>query len=302
MDIRFCWWNVALSPNATKTATKEEVEKMILLLDKYLVQLLSNMEIDFLALGEINPQLFDYINSNLKETHFEVIDGMVKIETSRFNECFIYNTKKLLLVEHEPITGQKRERGKHKVAQKLVFKTVINEEESHLINVLTSHWPSGMNDYAASPNKHQLALLLRDEVDLICEQEPDAKIVLMGDYNEEPHSPVIQEHLRASRDVRLVEAKSRLLYNPLWKSMSNMQWNNDCAGSYFYSGGDVNQWLTFDQIIISKALLVGKEWQYKHDCQNITELSGLVELVRNRDEKFDHLPVFCHLQKVHEHG
>ena len=234
-------------------------------------------------------------------TDYVVLSGIEKIKRSQFNECFIFNKKTVSILQREPLTARKGDDGVAKLAQKLVLTVNNGDDEPSIFYLFVSHWPSQPRTEKDGSIRHLLGVHLRTQIDNVFDKSvPDTHVVLMGDYNEEPYAQTIHEQLRCSRDVELVKKKKRLLYNPLWKYMSNMDWDANCAGTYYYSSGDVTKWHTFDQIMISKSLLEGKRWNFQHERSLLFNLPDLISAVQNKNSNYDHLPIFCFLkEKIH---
>lgn len=105
---------------------------------------------------------------------------------------------------------------------------LLNEEKIH---VLVNHWPSRRDGAEGTAYKRIIAAKKnRELVETIREQDPEAKIVIMGDFNDDPNSESVKEHL-VQQD----------LYNPMEKLHTRYR------GSLSYR----SQWNNFDQIILS---------------------------------------------------
>lgn len=112
------------------------------------------------------------------------------------------------------------------------------------VSFIVNHWPSRRSGTKASaPLRNAAAELNRYIVDSILKVNPNAKIVVMGDLNDDPDNDSVLKYLRASgkRD----KLKPGDLYNTMWDHYKNG------VGSLAYRG----QWNLFDQIIISQGLL-----------------------------------------------
>lgn len=102
--------------------------------------------------------------------------------------------------------------------------------EGESVHILVNHWPSrraGTEETAF--RRMQVAKRVREIIALISSEEPDARIIIMGDFNDDPKSESIK-HL-VSND----------LYNPMELLLTNED------GSASYRG----EWNLFDQIILS---------------------------------------------------
>ncbi len=110
----------------------------------------------------------------------------------------------------------------------LWVKGVLNTEE---VNILVNHWPSRRNGAELTAYKRIAAAEKnREIIDKITLEKTDAKIIIMGDFNDDPYNESIKKHL-VKND----------LFNPMEKLLTRYQ------GSLNYR----SQWNLFDQIIFS---------------------------------------------------
>jgi hypothetical protein len=115
-------------------------------------------------------------------------------------------------------------------------------------NVVLNHWPSRSFDASwTEPKRMAAAKVARHIVDSLRTQNPLARIVVMGDFNDPPESRSVKEVLGSSFDRQQVQRSGgRLLYN-CWNDTSS-------PGSYHYK----NHWERIDQMLVSGSLLDGK--------------------------------------------
>ncbi len=107
-----------------------------------------------------------------------------------------------------------------------------------------NHWPSRRGGYAGSAGKRNfVASLLRSKCDSITGADPDAKIIIMGDFNDEPDQESILHILDAKCDTSNLEKDD--LVNLMCTGKKNF------PGTIRYKG----QWSIFDQFIVSASLL-----------------------------------------------
>ncbi|NLO70588.1 MAG: endonuclease/exonuclease/phosphatase family protein [Porphyromonadaceae bacterium] len=124
--------------------------------------------------------------------------------------------------------------------QLLVSGYLLNEK----IHVIVGHWPSRWGgETASSPRREAAAALSKHIADSIYRQEPKAKIIIMGDFNDDPANVSVAKVLDAKRNREDVPKQG--LYNPMWRI------HDSGVGSLAYN----NQWNLFDQIIISEPFL-----------------------------------------------
>jgi hypothetical protein len=112
------------------------------------------------------------------------------------------------------------------------------------LHVFVNHWPSRRGgEEASAPNRALAAGVARTKIDSILKVQPDAKIMVMGDLNDDPLSPSVVKVLNASSDIP--KLKKDQLYNP-WTD-----YYKKGIGTLAYN----DAWNLFDQIIISQPFL-----------------------------------------------
>lgn len=111
-------------------------------------------------------------------------------------------------------------------------------------HVFVNHWPSRRGgEQASAPGRALAASIARAHIDSIFKSDPDAKIVLMGDLNDDPVSPSVAKVLGAKTDTAQVKRSD--LYNPWY------DYYKEGIGTLAYN----DAWNLFDQIIISQSFL-----------------------------------------------
>ena len=122
----------------------------------------------------------------------------------------------------------------------LVVSGMLDGEKIHLI---VNHWPSRSGGEKRSRSKRiKAAKLNRQIIDSIFSDDPYAKIITMGDLNDDPSNTSVKDHLNAKRKTSELGIKE--LYNPM----------EDLAKQGYGSLAYRDSWNLFDQIIISTEL------------------------------------------------
>ena len=122
----------------------------------------------------------------------------------------------------------------------LVVSGMLDGEKIHLI---VNHWPSRSGGEKRSRSKRiKAAKLNRQIIDSIFSDDPYAKIITMGDLNDDPSNTSVKDHLNAKRKANNLAIKE--LYNPM----------EDLAKQGYGSLAYRDSWNLFDQIIISTEL------------------------------------------------
>lgn len=127
--------------------------------------------------------------------------------------------------------------------QLLVSGTLAGEK----VHVIVNHWPSRLGGEKASrPRREAAAALTRHIADSLLLADPESKVIIMGDLNDDPNNVSCKDVIGAVKKQEDVQPGG--YFNTMW------QLYDKGIGSLAYQG----QWNLFDQIIIS-ANLVGKD-------------------------------------------
>jgi hypothetical protein len=112
------------------------------------------------------------------------------------------------------------------------------------IHVFVNHWPSRSGGEERSiPARAAAAMVCKKRVDSLTAINPSAKIIVMGDLNDDPISPSVTKVLQAKGNVNDVKAPG--LFNP-WVDMYKKG-----IGTLAYQ----DSWGLFDQILLSAGWL-----------------------------------------------
>ncbi len=124
--------------------------------------------------------------------------------------------------------------------------------DGDLIHVIVNHWPSRSGGEARSRKKRMdAASLTMKIIDSLQSIDPYAKIITMGDLNDDPTSPSVKKVLKASGKKEKVTGK--MIYNPMEPMFKKG------IGTLAYRDG----WNLFDQILITAPLLEDDYTSYR---------------------------------------
>jgi len=293
--LTFAWWNTSLSP-AGKSRADEALRKTVENIVKYFID---GIGVDCFALGEITSNDLKDLKRACKSIYYDYLDGTGRINQSYYDTGIIYNLRRLQRIDTRLIFDT----GRHqtlKIAYRVDFRIINTKEPLHLF---ISHWPSRMikeNDEI----RKRLGERLRSHISEINEASATVpKIILMGDYNDEPFDDSICLRLFSSRDRSLVQKKKDLLYNPFWRLLGESRpfgdenKYNSFAGTYYYKSRLETRWRTFDQVIVSASLLDYEDWHLDERCVKIWSESPLNDLIGKSNKMFDHFPIICVLKR-----
>ncbi len=112
------------------------------------------------------------------------------------------------------------------------------------LHVMVNHWPSRVGGEAASqPLRNLAASICKNISDSLINADPNAKIVIMGDLNDDPSSPSVRQVLNAKAKKEQVEPGG--MFNTMY------DFYKKGIGTLAYQ----DAWSLFDQIIISHGLV-----------------------------------------------
>lgn len=121
------------------------------------------------------------------------------------------------------------------------FLTVQGKLAGDDVTFIVCHWPSRA---AVSYYRERAGKQVRMLKDSISKANPEMKIIVMGDMNDDPFSPSMAKALGAKREMKDVGKSD--LYNPWWNVLAK-----DGRGTLMYDG----KWNLFDQIVMTPNLL-----------------------------------------------
>ena len=134
------------------------------------------------------------------------------------------------------------------------------------MHVFVNHWPSRSGGEERSiPARAAAASVVKLRVDSITALNPMAKILIMGDLNDDPISPSVMKVLNAKGSENKVVTPG--LFNP-WMDMYKKG-----IGTLAYQ----DAWGLFDQIIVSSGFLPKKQTGYFFQKASIFNKDFLVQ-------------------------
>jgi len=124
-------------------------------------------------------------------------------------------------------------------------------ERMDTLHLFFNHWPSRYGGYPETKGLRKLtAETLRREVDQIVQQYRDPKIIITGDFNDQPSDDNLLETLHAVASGK-TERKDQLIN-------LSFPWEDRETGTVKYQ----SQWQVYDQVIVSENLISGEGLLY----------------------------------------
>lgn len=177
--------------------------------------------------------LFDLTNSkHLKEHRYQFIHFDSPDERG-IDTALLYRENHFTVLESEAIPLYiDNTNGKRDYTRDILY--VKGVLENNVVHILVNHWPSRRPGFDKTVYKRKAAAVKnRKIISNILLEDPDAKIIVMGDFNDNPTSE------------SMVILKDTDFYNPMGLLLTKE------TGTLNYRG----EWNLFDQIIISNNFL-----------------------------------------------
>ena len=131
-------------------------------------------------------------------------------------------------------------------------------DNTDTVNFIVNHWPSKRGGEARSlPLRIAAAQLTRSIVDSLFAINPNANIVIMGDFNDNPNAKSFSQALKPVNKIK--DVKPGDIFNPMAALYQKG------LGSYAYQ----DSWDMLDQIIISANLVLAPQNNYKYALTQI---------------------------------
>lgn len=219
----------------------DRLSEVILAIDKQGPLLIGMVEIEN---GYVIDQLLDhqrFRNINYNFAHFESPDER------GIDVALIYDEDHFTVLEAEPLRVSLPENDKTRDI--LYVKGLVTGDERPL-HVFVNHWPSRREgEKKSEPKRITAAKTVRSKIDYIQELHEEARILVMGDFNDYPNSKSIKKYLKAIDHHNISEEE---LFNLAARL------DKDDQGSYNYRG----DWGMMDQMMVSKPMLSKNEASY----------------------------------------
>lgn len=294
VGLSLVWWNTSLSPPTTKTSITNKFKMpksdRLLCCGKVIQQFMS-LNYDFICLGEVATEDIDNLALQLgiEESSYTFVSGYEKRGNMIFDTCILFNKE----YEFNSLSQSRNliySSAGRKVKTGQRFEFYIPSIKEVLVLYL-SHWPSQQTADDALYNCIAQDLRSAINSDLLVRNS----VILLGDYNVEPHHPSIMKGLQTSREKDLVIYRKNLLYNPCWKFLTMSQYGvgNSLHGThYLRKTGLFNSWHVIDQILVSSSFL-GKKWNFS---------DSLVEIIDTNTQSdnpiSDHLAISMFIERA----
>lgn len=277
--MRLVFWNCGVaSPKGRRSAPRAEAAVGVI---KDLVRarpaIIALCETD----AELVHALIAALDLKSHRYHQRILDDAVK-GGSRWDLSVLYDQQQVRLRGDRPIFS--RNDGRKLRAGYGLEVDALQKDLS--FELFLAHWP-GRLMATETESRRCCAEALWKEIEMRIRD--DERVVVLGDFNEEPHDDSICKHLRASRDPVVVSwYRTQRLYNPSWWLASPSlggAWE-EFGTMYYKKSGLGTRWHTLDQA------LTCHQW-LDREARWAPQLKALrsAALVIGDKGVFDHAPI-----------
>ena len=140
------------------------------------------------------------------------------------------------------------------------------------LTIYVNHWKSRWGPKGASTRTRlRQARAIRKDVDAVLKADPAARVLVVGDFNDDCNGSNMCDVLRVSTNKSAVLESDRggLLYNVHGERPAHT------PGTSYYRQNRV--WNTFDTINVSRSLLTGNGWTLKPDSVEVFRTPDMVD-------------------------
>lgn len=246
-------------PEAKKQWNSERLERKFYNLARVIRSINEGKAPDILGICEVEHEylLDSLVNKFLDDKNYLTISPEAPDERG-IQTGIIYNSDLLKLLGNT-VDTVKLEKNIH---TRVILGAEFLMNNRDTIFVFVNHWPSRRGGESESePRRIKAAETLRNRIEKVLSQNSSTKIIVMGDFNDEPTNnsilnflkarPIICDSLEMINQITFKEDNSDL-FNLAYKTFSQGE------GSYKHQ----DDWNMLDQIIVSKELIIGSRVRY----------------------------------------
>lgn len=240
-------------PDSKKEWTTDKYEKKLFNLSRVIRSMNNEKGPDILGVCEVENKkvLIDLTDKYLPELKFEIAH-LESPDNRGIDVALLYKKIKFKInfVKGDTV---KLEDG---YPTRLILFASLKTKNNDTLNLFVNHWPSRRGGETASEkNRIAAAKVLRNNIDSLFLINQKSKIIIIGDFNDEPNNISITNYLNAKPFD--CENKSDSLEENNLLNLSYQTFLNG-EGTYKYR----NEWNQLDQMIISKSLIDNSVFYY----------------------------------------
>ncbi|WP_340642593.1 endonuclease/exonuclease/phosphatase family protein [Photobacterium damselae] len=297
-NLRFGWWNVALSPAAAQATSKANHANYTTLCT-HIETMMKEQSCDFLALCEVSSDDVKHLSVSLELEGITLLDLTEKVGRTRFDMAVIYNNNKINVRHKHSLS--KFMTGNTVKAGQLV--EVENLDDSKIIHVYLCHWASRLSGEGEDKRIAAADIVYNSASSLM---ECDADVIVMGDFNDNPFDISLNRHLKANRCHDAVKKYPKeFFYNPFWRSVvSDYKYSHATTNETYRSGSHKFKqfsgtiWHSYDQIMVSGSFLSNNYWHLNEHRTQVVTIEAILSHFDDRNHFIDHLPIICEITRA----
>jgi len=249
-------------PSGSNAWTQERLNQKLYNLSRVIKAMNDSRGPDILGVCEVEHQsLLDTLTRVYLNDKYYKVAYLESPDNRGIDNGLIYNADKFSLVSIKGDTVRLSDG----YPTRLVLEVTLELRNSfgladNKITFFENHWPSRRGgEEESEKNRVAAAETAKRAVDSLLKINPEARIVLMGDFNDEPANASIIGTLGAAplecSEGEKINDKSPVLFNAAYNKFK------DGEGSYKYR----DDWNMLDQIIVSKVFLTDEHFKYLCD-------------------------------------
>lgn len=156
--------------------------------------------------------------------------------------AMLFNPRYFSVLNARPVTVPLYTIGMMRPTRSILYVTGVLAGDT--VHIMVNHWPSKSGGEAATaPGRRLAATVVRGMVDSISTAVAGARVIIMGDLNDNPDAPSVLEDMKAKEDAKFVGVSD--IYNP-WIRMYKKG-----LGTENYRG----EWGLIDQVMMTGSLV-----------------------------------------------
>ena len=243
--------DIEFTPEGRKKWTSKRYQDKIEKLSRVISSYDSTKLPDIVGLCEIENRAVveDLAHSNyLKKGKYKIIHHESP-DIRGIDNALMYRKKGIKLISEQAYPVRMKSNKRFKTRDVLYVKLYIKKAKDTL-HIFVNHWPSRRGGEEKSrPKRAAAARVVKHLKDSILLQQPKAKVLIMGDLNDEPNNVAVEKILYAHP----------LKFSKKDTSLINICYNKKLQGKGSYHYWKTGEWNMIDNMILSGNLFNAKK-------------------------------------------
>jgi Endonuclease/Exonuclease/phosphatase family len=253
------------TPHGSKHWSPDRLSKKLKMLYKAIIAASEGQFPSIIGLAEVENRwvVEQLINQTPLRTYPYGIIHKDSPDPRGIDVALIYRKDRIKVVDFDFIPVGKIGNNGFQSRDILYLKAKLYDKQLH---IFVNHWSSRSGGYTETIGKRDIAAtILRSQINALQWSDPNARIIIMGDFNAGPTEKCIAAILKAIPYPGNDDLNSLVNLSTLWSNL---------ADGTIRNGG---QWEVFDQIICSRNLLSDPSIQIKASVKGICNFIFLLE-------------------------